>query len=299
MARPFYEGLRALYPGASICLMAKEPVLELDFPGLFDEKRPVPPRLSRERFELAISLPCSFSSAWLLFRARIPRRIGFSGDGNRWMWTDSIPWTGRSSGRHKSELFRELLTVLPADGQLSESTSPSRSAEVPTCERESYIVVAPEASIPLREWPYVPELLRELRRRFPERSVRVVGVSRDGKWSGCIRRLGDPWVEDWVGRTTLSELTRICRRASLVVANDSGVAHLAATLADAPTVVLFGPGDPVYVAPQGKKVAVARVEGLACSPCEKPYCRAPYGYARCLRDLRLEPVMARIESFLG
>ena len=90
------------------------------------------------------------------------------------------------------------------------------------------------------------------------------GVPRFSGW-GCgfcgekangtrfLKNVSDPGVEDWIERTTLPELVSLCRRASLVIANDSGVAHLAATLAGASTLVLFGPGDPDYIRPLGDR----------------------------------------------
>ena len=78
------------------------------------------------------------------------------------------------------------------------------------------------------------------------------------------------------------------------------MAHLSATLAGARTLVLFGPGNPKYIAPQGSKVIpVVADRQPACSPCEKPYCRAPFGYQKCLKDISVETVLKRIETALA
>jgi ADP-heptose:LPS heptosyltransferase len=122
-----------------------------------------------------------------------------------------------------------------------------------------------------------------------------VGGRAEEKWRPRFARLGHAGIDDRIGRTTLAELVDLCARAELVVANDSGVAHLASSLAGAPTVVLFGPGDPAYIMPRGPNVVAARVS-IPCSPCEKARCRAPCGYQRCLRDLSLDSVLAKVDE---
>lgn len=306
MALGFYEGLRRAYPEAHLSLLCSENVSGLDFPDLFQSKivlrredRRVPisivrfaRRLAREHFDLGISLPASLSSAFLLFVAGIPNRVGFSGDGGQLFLTASRPWKGREAGKHKSVQYLELLewmtgkTVTPALGK----------EENPT--REELILLAPGASIALREWPYFDELIPALRAGFPGYRIGVLGASAESRWHSILKGAGDSGVEDWVERTTLPELVSLCRRARLVIANDSGVAHLAATLAGASTLVLFGPGDPDYIRPSGARVFDARVSDLACSPCEKAICRAPYGYQECLRRLSVDVVLSKAREIL-
>jgi heptosyltransferase II len=307
MARPFYRGLRALYPGATLTLLCTPAVAGLAYPEIFNrqlvltdqERRHFPSlirysrRLKKESFDLAISLPATFRAALLLALSGIPHRVGFSDGISSLFLTDSLPWKGVIARLPKSALYLELLEFLSAH-------SVSIPAEnFSSVQRDSYIVVAPGASIELREWPYFDELLIQLSARFPQRRFLVVGSAREVRWKKRIETLRLPGVEDWVGKTSLLELVDVCRRASVVIANDSGVAHLAATLGQSPTVVLFGPGDPKYVSPEGPSVSICRIETLPCSPCEKSYCRAPYGYQRCLRDLPTAQVMRTVETLLA
>jgi heptosyltransferase-2 len=72
------------------------------------------------------------------------------------------------------------------------------------------------------------------------------------------------------GRTDLEELAGVLAGADAVLANDSGTAHLAAALGR-PTVVIFGSTEPLWTAPRGERVAVAR-ERVRCSPCFRRRC---------------------------
>jgi len=305
MALPFYGQLRASYPNARLTLLCTDNVAELSFSEIFDgqiilpnSKRRTLPQLSSfskelkpKQFDLALSLPSSTSSALLLFLAGIPNRVGFSEHRSSLFLTLSRKWPGAEARKHKSELYLELLELLTSE---KPGLTCERAASFPG-KKENLIVVAPGAANPLRVWPYFQELLEQLRIMCPEFRVCVVGSeSTESKWHAFLRRMDDGGIEDCIGKTTLTELISLCRRASLVIANDSGVSHLAARLANASTLVLFGPGAPSYVKPFGQEVIVARLSTLACSPCEKSDCRAPYGYQRCLRDLSLEQVLSQV-----
>ncbi len=87
---------------------------------------------------------------------------------------------------------------------------------------------------------------------------------------------------------TMEELVRVLSRSFGLIANDSGVTHLAGLMGK-PVVAVFGPSDPLRWRPLGKRVAVVRPE-LTCSPCfekEKKNCQKPV----CIKDTRPEEVL--------
>jgi heptosyltransferase-2 len=130
-----------------------------------------------------------------------------------------------------------------------------------------YVVLAPGAAHATKRWP--PAHWRALARRLRASGERVVGAGTDAE-----RRLLDaPGIVDAFG-WPLGPTAALLREARLVVANDSGLMHLA-TAVGAPVVALFGPttrqlGYFPYRAP-------ARVleRTLSCRPC------SPYGGAHC------------------
>jgi lipopolysaccharide heptosyltransferase I len=105
-----------------------------------------------------------------------------------------------------------------------------------------------------------------------------------------------PGTCDLSGRTTLSELTALIRRASICVTNDSGSMHLTAALGR-PVVSIFGPTDPVWIGPYGQPGSVVRAD-LPCSPCYlRRLRRCPHDHA-CMTQITAEQVIDRIESVL-
>ena len=94
---------------------------------------------------------------------------------------------------------------------------------------------------------------------------------------------------------TFSELTHLAdwmESAGGYIGNDSGASQLAGFL-ELPSVVIFGPADPVRWKPPGPRVQIVRPE-LECQPCfeiEADNCTEP----ACLTDATLESVMAAFD----
>jgi ADP-heptose:LPS heptosyltransferase len=101
-------------------------------------------------------------------------------------------------------------------------------------------------------------------------------------------------VVDLAGKINLRDLTVVLKKAKLFVGIDSGVMHMASAL-DVPTVGIFGPTDPFYVAPQNEKSMVVRLD-LACSPC---YLRTPCNNRRCLEELDAQAVLEACRRVLS
>ncbi|MBY0369134.1 glycosyltransferase family 9 protein [bacterium] len=298
LAADFYAGLRAAFPTTQITLVCSAGMEALLPDDWFDEVEIAPARrglkawrfwwsLRARRFDLALQLPSSLRSASQLWLTRAPVRVGYADAGAGFLLSRSRPWQGRASGKHKAALYRELLELVLG------SSAPERKPDRST--GDGPIVIAPGASIRLREWPGFAELIPALRKAYPEKEIRIVGNQDHTLWEHRVQTWNDPAVENWIGLTDLPDLAELCAEASLVIANDSGVAHIAASLAGAPTVVLFGPGDPVYVMPRGNAVAVTP-RALDCAPCESARCRAPHGYQACLRSISVQDVLSKLPA---
>lgn len=127
----------------------------------------------------------------------------------------------------------------------------------------------------------------------------AVVLGGSGKDRAVCQRVqaGAPGVIDLSGKTSVSELAAIIRRAGICVTNDSGPMHMAAALGS-PLVAIFGPTDPLWVGPYGKPESVVRAD-LPCSPCYLRRIRdCPFGHA-CMKQVTPAQVIARVEQLLG
>lgn len=79
-----------------------------------------------------------------------------------------------------------------------------------------------------------------------------------------------PWLVNLCGQTAILDIPPLCESARLIVANDTGTAHLAAAT-PTPMLVLCGPTDPRRVKPPGDNVMTLQAE-LPCINCYRKTC---------------------------
>src|SRR5829696_857692 len=286
-AVPTFRALRAARPDASITLLALPVALPLaerfrdhldevlafpGFPGLPD-RRPdiaaIPAFLAEmheRRFDLAVQLHGAGSHTNDIVRLLGARRsAGFHPRGEaapeparylpwretehevlRWLrlvrHVGLIPDAPETSEETRLELPLARDAHAQAEAVLGEALGPRR--------RDRLVVVHPGASVAERRWPA---------RAFATVVERLVGEGADVVLTGSAaeRRLTqlvrslvpDPErVADIAGRTTLDALGAILERADLLVANDTGVSHIAAALGTR-SIIVFTGSDPARWAP--------------------------------------------------
>jgi heptosyltransferase-2 len=133
----------------------------------------------------------------------------------------------------------------------------------------------------------------ELARRLDRREARVVllGPRDDTATAETIVEamgVGATGVASLVGRDRAGTLPALLSELDVVVAGDTGVAHLAAALGT-PVVTLFGPTDPALSAPRGPGLFLRHA--VPCSPCF--YRRCPIEHP-CMRGLTAAEVAKQV-----
>ena len=106
---------------------------------------------------------------------------------------------------------------------------------------------------------------------------------------------GIPRAHNLAGVTGLGEFFALLEGARLVVANDSGAPHVAASLG-VPVVVIFGSTSPTWTAPLGSGSAVEVVrDPVKCSPCFLKACPTKL---ECYEGISPEMVLGAIQTAL-
>lgn len=96
------------------------------------------------------------------------------------------------------------------------------------------------------------------------------------------------------GRTSLGGLAALIERFDLFISNDTGPAHIAQALGT-PSVIVFGPADPVRWAPQDQSRHRIVHQPVPCSPCEHWQCPIDH---RCLRRIEPSRVLAEVTELV-
>src|SRR5205823_5227853 len=121
----------------------------------------------------------------------------------------------------------------------------------------------------------------------------VSQLSRIGRLQGDDQRL-----VNLGGRTDWSGLVAVLRQADLVIANNSGIAHLAAACARPTLAIYSGSHQPREWGPRGR-MARALTASISCSPCGYDDLRLCPNDHRCMTSLKPEDVAQHARAMLA
>lgn len=244
--------------------------------------------LRRERYDLLITLPRSEEALMLAAMSGARLRAGFS----HTPWDMGLDVKEVIQGHNSWFNNKKLLDRLAIPVFQNNYVGLLRVDSLPTVEGLPwrYAVISPGASRRrlAKAWDEekFARVIARLSMEFGLDCV-LVGGGDTAECTGAIvakaerfLRGGVLQVTDLAGKIGLRELVTVLKKAKLFVGIDSGVMHMASAL-DIPTVGIFGPTDPFYVAPQNMRSRVVRKD-LACSPC---YLREDCAHRRCLEEL--------------
>ena len=160
-----------------------------------------------------------------------------------------------------------------------------------------YVAVHPAASAPAREWS-VPQYAATVRRlRDLGHRVVVTGTPADVAMTAEVTADSGDMVLDLAGRTDLAELAAVLDGASVLVAPNTGPAHLAAAVGT-PVVSLFAPVVAAERwAPYGVPTVLLGEQHAACRGTRARHCPVP-GHP-CLENVTPEQAVRAVYELWG
>ncbi len=291
MATPALRRLRTALPGAFVGALARPGIDQLlDALDLFDEvhvearagvmgPKHAAAKLRPRRYDTALLLTNSFSTALAARVAGIPRRIGYDRDARRLLLTDPVKAPKTNAGAWAItpavNYYWDLVGTLvgdqppppPADQALTSTHAPlvlppgvfmelgvadnTRAEADAVLERAGvnkgthHAILNPGGNNPAKRWP--PDRYARLADHLAgAHNLRVLVNGSPDERDLCAQiadaARSQPAVLPDLG-VTLASLKGVIANASLMVTNDTGPRHIAAALG-VPLVSLFGPTDP-------------------------------------------------------
>ncbi len=324
MALPAIADVKRHAPGRRIVVAARgsvaslfelapdvDGVVTLEWKGDWRERTGLSADVARLRevgADAAILLPNSFASAWLAWRARVPRRLGYAGDLRSWLLSRAVPKPGGSM--HQGAYYQHLVRALgapsgPLEPRLEVPMADLEAARALMLQRgwtgSGYLVaLAPGAAYGgAKRWPpsHYAKLAAALVRGSAIWCV-IVGSAADSATAGEVREGMSPDTRvkalDLTGATSLRTLAAVLALADVCVSNDSGAMHVAGAVGTA-LVAVFGPTNERETAPLTRLDRPPRVviNPVSCRPCMLRECPIDH---RCMKGLDWSVVYEAVDD---
>lgn len=307
MALSFIEECAKLFPHAKIELLGLEKFAAFPFPKQYSYVV-VPKRIFQggflkkiraKRYGVFFALPLSFSSALLAFLSRARFRIGYKSEGRNFLLHPALDFPNPPRSVSMIEEWYYLFSPLFPDRKWV--AQPPRLTPDPTVFagykakflpwiEQKFVLFAPFSAFgPAKNWSI--DYFKELARLYRQDGLRVVviGMEEDRKEAAQI----EPDF-NLAGLTSLEEVITLLQACSFLIANDSGVRHLASAL-EVKNIGIYGSSNPRWTGPLDHFSKVL-YSFESCSPCYQRTC--PLLHYHCLRKITPSQVLQTSRDFL-
>lgn len=322
MAQSLFMSLTKTYPDCKIDVLAPQwslPLLErmaevskaIIMPLKhkqfgFIERIRIGKRLRSEHYDQAIVLPNSWKSALIPLFAGIPKRTGFIGE-CRWGLLNDPRTLDKT--KLKMTVQRFVTLGLPKHSPLPPDFQPPSLKIDKACQEsvikkfdltlsDKIMALCPGAEYgPSKRWPanYFAQVAKNKIEQGWQ--VLLLGSEKEGELLAEINQETQNQCLNLSGQTTLTEAIDLISLASLVIANDSGLMHLAAAL-DKKVIAIYGSTSPELAPPLCDKSQTISLD-LPCVPCGKRVCPLfPVGHpnhTQCLTGIKPERILELID----
>lgn len=161
--------------------------------------------------------------------------------------------------------------------------------------RSPMIILAPGAARwGAKKWPI--ESFVQLSQMLTEKyHVCVVGGVQELSLGQTIAAEQTTNITNLCGKLTIDEVVDVIAKAECVIANDSGLMHVAAAVRT-PIVGIYGPTSPETYPPLSDSKVICWKNTL-CSPCHRNRC--PYGHHACMTGISPQEVFEKLSSLIN
>ena len=337
LSYPFFYFLRKAYPEAWIASVCVPWVTELQYRNLVDEVieisqpavgsgwlkklRHVESVAKKIRakgpWNIGISLPNSFTSAWVLYRSKVQIKRGYNTEGRGFLLNQSLDWD-QSNNLHRTDAYVRLL---PQMAQPKESArhfwgvppindlDPGVPGVLSKFDAQTEWKIKPLQAPAFRYWVLAPGAMAESRRWDLERYLAlarriyndtqrpclIVGGPKEAPLAERLKESHEVKFLDWTAQGPPSVLYDVFSNADFTISNDSGLAHVA-SLCGSPVYIIWGGGNPKITEPMGPGKVKTLFNPVTCWPCEKNTCDLSDQKLACLKGIEPDTVWEEIQS---
>lgn len=314
LSTPLIQTLKNCYPEASLWMMTtplaaslirRDPLLA----GVitFDKRRTdrgirgllrKAESLRSHNFDIVFSLHKSWRTSLLLYRAGIPRRVGFKEAKLSFLYTETV---SRLKDAH--DVLRNLSLLQNEPGVVSDelrlfAPEPQEAHFSVTSlvhDLKGYVVLFPGSVWLTKRWH--EKGFRDLAEQLTQRGTPVVLLGSPDERKPCDRIASGLPVHNFCGQCSLDDTMLIVKHATQLVCNDSLALHLASAF-KIPVATIFCATSPAFgFGPWKVPNAILEVQHLSCKPCRRHGSRTcPTGTELCRTGVTAGEVVTALEN---
>ncbi len=217
----------------------------------------------------------------------------------------TVRYRNKKKGGHPHEVYTNLQIIEPLLHEVPETPQPQLVLPAPVIDKVNEF----KAKNRLHQYAVMHAGARRMLRRWPPSGFAAIATWLRETYDFEIVFAGDTHDEELVnfiqskipfttfnicGTFSLLEFAALVSQANLYIGNESGPLCIA-SVSGAPSLGLFGPGEPVVFYPYGKRTAYLH-HVLECNPCDQVHCVHPTH--PCIERISIEQVKQRVIGLL-
>lgn len=284
---------------------------------VFDKKqgkeaeRQLKQQLGDQQFDALLLMQVALRANWVSRHIKAKTRLGFD-----WLRSKELHWlfANKRVSPHKYAHVLDGFMDFADALNIPKPTSPNWSmpmnqddiqfGEALRARLGNYVVISPAASKPERNW--LPERYAKVADHAQKLGYKIVlcggPADIDRKLGEEIAHYASVIDENLIGKTSLKQMLAVLQSASLVIAPDTGPAHMATTVGT-PVVGLYAHSNPRRTGPYLNLENVVSVyDQVILEQSGKPWQQLPWGKRAKGDDLmtriQVEDVIAQIDKLL-
>ncbi len=333
LATPSLIALKRLLPDAEIDILLEDwvaPLLEghdavdniITAGKSFTDKMRTARDIRERKYDVVFNLHGGSTSTLLTYATGAKHRIGYTGYRYSFLYTDLLSsssdfWKKEFTHSAEQQLAllgfvgfpvgdrpRSRLAVIPSALASVMAKIPAKTQRSTETRAETRAVASvpfefaifhPTAAFETKQWE--TQNFARVAEYLASKGICSVAVAGKNEIEVLEKLKGESEVPITAfNDLTLPEITALASKAKLFVGNDSGIAHIAAAV-NTPTVVIFGSSNRAHWYPWTDAPNEIVFRELVCQPCPGYECKE-FGDPKCIRTLKVEQVIAAIDSVL-
>lgn len=262
--------------------------------------------IRKQKFDLGIILPNSFSSAFYMFLANVKERIGYATQGRSIFLTYKIPLYEFKT----KHIINQYLNIIKTLGVPPEETQESTLEILPHEESKAELIlieneiskydeligICPGATYgPAKRWSKesFAELGKILANKY-KMKILLFGSLQERKLLEFIKEKIGEFSYIFPGNLSLRVMAALIKKCKVFITNDTGPMHIASALS-IPVLAIFGSTSPLWTSPLGENNEII-YKALPCSPCFKMTCK--YKNYLCFKEISVNEVLSTVNKLL-